>query len=181
MPSRDGRSVRFPIETERLLIRPMRPEDAVALHAVYGDPVVMRRIPSGASDSLETTRRKVARFAEHQATHGFSLRAVVEKASGRVIGNCGLLLVEWRGPDVEVAYRLARSVWGQGYATEAARACVRFGLDVLGLDRVIALTDPDHLASRRVMEKIGLTYLGPARFFDRDLVLYATPGPTDRP
>jgi RimJ/RimL family protein N-acetyltransferase len=167
------------IETERLLIRPMRPEDAEELHAVYADPVAMRCIPSGVSDSLEATRGRVARFAEHQATHGFSLWAVVEKAGGRVVGDCGLLLVEWRGPDVEVAYRFRRSAWGHGYATEAARACVRFGLDVLGLDRVIAVTDPDHHASRRVMEKIGLTYRGMACLFGRDLVLYATSGPPD--
>jgi RimJ/RimL family protein N-acetyltransferase len=141
----------FPLETERLLLRPTRPEDAEELHhAVDADPVAMRWIPSSPSGTVEASRRRVARMMEHQAAHGFSLWAVVERASGRIIGDCGLLLVEWRGPEVEVAYRLGRAFWGRGYATEAARESVRFGLDKLGLDRIIALADPAHTASRRV-------------------------------
>lgn len=165
----------LPLETERLLIRPIRPDDAADLHAVYSDPAVMRCIPSGTADTLEATHRRIGLLIEHQDVHGFSLWAVVEKASGRVVGDCGLLLVEGRGPEVEVAYRLGRAAWGRGYATEAARASVGFGLDVLGLQRVIAVTVPDHLASRRVMEKIGMVFQGTACFYGRDVVLYARP------
>jgi RimJ/RimL family protein N-acetyltransferase len=165
----------FPLETERLFIRPLRVEDAGETHCISSDPEVMRWIPTGPSDSLETTWRKLARYAEHQARHGFSLWAVIEKTSGRIVGDCGLFLVEGRGPDVELAYRFARDAWGKGYASEAARECVRYGLEDLGLARIIAITAPEHVASRRVMEKIGLIDRGTTRLYERDLVLYATP------
>ncbi len=167
----------FPLETARLLIRPIRPDDAEQLHPVYGDPEVMRRIPSGPSDSLETTRQRVARYVDYQERYGHSLWAVIERASGRVIGDCGLFPVEGRGPEVEVAYRLGRAAWGQGYATEAATACLRYGFEQLGLDRIIAITDPDHTASRRVMEKLGMTYDGPRLFYGREMVQYAATTP----
>jgi RimJ/RimL family protein N-acetyltransferase len=165
----------FPLETERLFIRPLRVEDVGETHCISSDPEVMRWIPTGPSDSLETTWRKLARYAEHQARHGFSLWAVIEKTSGRIVGDCGLFLVEGRGPDVELAYRFARDAWGKGYASEAARECVRYGLEDLGLARIIAITAPEHVASRRVMEKIGLIDRGTTRLYERDLVLYATP------
>ena len=167
----------FPLETERLLIRPIRPEDAEQLHVVYGDPDVMRCIPSGPADSLDTTRQRVARYIDYQDRYGHSLWAIVEKASGRVVGDCGLFPVEGRGPEVEVAYRLARAVWGRGYATQAAAACLGYGFDRLGLDRIIAITDPDHWASRRVMEKLGMTYAGTRAFYGREMVEYAATRP----
>ena len=168
----------FPLETARLLIRPIRPEDAEQLHAVYGDPDVMRWIPSGPADSLETTRRRVARYIDEQDRSGFSLWAVIERASGRVIGDCGLFPVEGRGPEVELAYRLGRSAWGRGYATEAAATCLRYGCERLGLDRIIAITDPDHTASRRVIEKLGMSYDGTRKFYGREMVQYAATRPT---
>jgi PPOX class probable F420-dependent enzyme len=78
---------------------------------------------------------------------------------------------------VELAYRFGRASWGRGYATEAAGACLRYGFERLGLERIIAITAPDHLASRRVMEKNGLTLVGMASFYGRELVQYAIERP----
>jgi RimJ/RimL family protein N-acetyltransferase len=167
----------FPIETERLLIRPFEASDAEAMFAIWGDPVAMRRIPSGPHPDLARSRRAVARFMEHQATHGFSLWPVIEKASGQVLGDCGLLLVEWTGPEVELAYRFGRAAWGKGYATEAAGACLRYGFEAAGLERIIAVTAPDHVASRRVMEKNGMTLVGPTRLYGQELVKYVKERP----
>ena len=163
----------FPIETERLLIRPFEPTDAEAMFEIWGDPVAMRCIPSGAHPDVEASRQRIGRFLEHQTAHGFSLWPVVERASGRVLGDCGLLLVEWTGPEVELAYRFGRAAWGKGYATEAAGACLRYGFDVAGLDEIIAVTQPDHVASRRVMEKNGMRFVGTVRYYGLDLVKYA--------
>ncbi len=162
----------FPIETERLLIRPFEPSDAEAIFETWGDPVAMRCIPSGAHPDIETSRRQIGRFREHQAAHGFSLWPVVEKATGSILGDCGLLLAEWRGPEVELAYRFGRAAWGKGYATEAAGACLRYGFEVAGLDAIIAVTQPDHVASRRVMEKNGMRFVGMVRYYGMDLVKY---------
>jgi RimJ/RimL family protein N-acetyltransferase len=164
--------VSFPLETKRLYIRPFRAEDVEALHRVFGDARVMDRIPGGPSSTLRETQRRLAKIMAHQETHGFSLWALIEKESGSLVGDCGLILVEGRGPEIEVSYDVAYAFWGRGFATEAARECLRFGFENLKLPRIIALTYADHTASRRVMEKIGMTYEKPAHYYDRDLVQY---------
>ncbi len=163
----------FPLETERLLIRPFEPADAEAIFETWGDPEAMRWIPSGAHPDVETSRQRIGRFIEHQERHGFSLWPVIEKATGRILGDCGLILVEWKGPDVELAYRFGRAAWGKGYATEAAGAALRYGFDVASLDEIVAVTHPDHVASRRVMEKNGMRFVGTAHLYGMELVRYA--------
>lgn len=163
----------LPIETQRLLIRSFSTLDAPALHErVFGDPEAMRYIPRGASPSVERTRGSIERFIAHERQHGFALFAVELKETGELIGDCGLFLVEGRGPEVEVAYHFGKAWWGQGYATEAARACLDFGFADCGLSEIIAICFPEHVASRRVMEKAGMRYVGPARYYDIDVVKY---------
>ena len=166
----------FPLETTRLYLRPLTPEDLDAFHAVFGDPEVMARIPAGASRDLQHSKERLDYLIEHQDEHGFSLWAMVEKDCGEVVGDCGLLLVEGEGPDVELAYHLRRDRWEQGYVTEAAREVIRYGLKELQLPRVVALTDPDHFVSRRVMEKVGMSHEGEALYYGRTLALYAISG-----
>ena len=167
----------FPIETERLLIRPFELADAEEIQAIWRDPETMHWIPSGPVATVEAARQKIERFMTHQAEHGFSLWAVREKDTGRIVGDCGLFLVEGKGPEVELAYRFGRDFWGRRYATEAAGACLLYGFERLGLERIIAITSPDHIASRRVMEKNGLTYVGTETYYGREMVKYAV----DRP
>lgn len=165
----------LPLETERLRIRPFSLDDVEAHHSrIAGDAEVMRVSPRGASPSVERTREAVERYIADQREHGFSLWAVDERDTREYVGCCGLSLVEGRGPDVEVAYRFARDRWGKGYATECTRACLAYGLGELGLPRIVAMTAPDHAASRRVMEKSGMRFVGPATFYGLDLVLYET-------
>jgi len=94
------RHVSFCLVTGRLYIRPFKPDDDVELHKMFGDPKVMERIPSGPSRSLAETRRRLAKIIEHQTKHGFSLWALIRKEDGRLIGDCGLILVEGKGPEV---------------------------------------------------------------------------------
>jgi RimJ/RimL family protein N-acetyltransferase len=165
--------VPLPIETARLVIRSFTLRDAPALHErVFGDDEAMRFIPRGASPSVERTRASIERFIRHEREHGFGLWAVDLKETGELIGDTGLYLVQGVGPEVEVAYHYGKKWWGQGYATEAATACLRFGFTECGLGEIIAICFPEHLASRRVMEKAGMRYVGPARYYDLDLVKY---------
>lgn len=164
----------LPIETPRLVIRSFALQDAPALHErVFGDEEAMRFIPRGASPSVERTRASIERFMRHEREHGFGLWAVELKETGELIGDAGLFLVQGVGPEVEVAYHLGRKWWDQGYATEAASACLRFGFQECALTEIIAICFPEHVASRRVMEKAGMTYVGPARYYELDLVKYA--------
>jgi ribosomal-protein-alanine N-acetyltransferase len=147
--------------------------DARPLHErVFGDPDVMRFIPRGASPSLERTRATIERFIAHEREQGFGLWAVELKETGELIGDAGLFLVEGTGPEVEVAYHFGKKSWGQGYATEAAVACIDFGFRECGLTEIIAICYPEHVASRRVMEKAGMTYAGEAQYYGTDVVKY---------
>lgn len=150
------------IETERLILRPFTLDDVDNHHrAVYGDAGVMRYMPGGLPRTREQTERVIAYFMDHWDRHGFGAWAVVEQASGSLIGQCGLNTVPDTHPlEVEVLYALAQSAWGQGFATEAARASLRYGFEQVRLDRIIALAAPDNAASRHVMDKLGMKYLG---------------------
>jgi len=166
--------VPLPIETKRLVIRSFTPQDAPALHdRVFGDPDAMRFIPRGASPSVERTRASIERFISHERQHGFGLWAVELRETGELIGDCGLFLVEGRGPEVEVAYHFGKEWWGRGYATEAASACLAYGFRECGLDEINAISYPQHTASRRVMEKSGMKYVGNARYYEIDVVKYS--------
>jgi RimJ/RimL family protein N-acetyltransferase len=164
--------IEFPIETERLLLRPMTDADAEEMHEVYGDPSTFQYIERGPAASVAETRERIAEKAAHQEAHGFALWAVVERASGRVVGDCGLQMLEG-GPEVELGYKLARAVRGRGLAAEAGRACIVVGFDDLELERIVAVTHPDNVASRRVMKKLGMTLMGRGRHYGTETVLYA--------
>lgn len=166
----------FPLETERLIIRPFVPEDAGEIHGIYADPGLMHRITGRPSKSLEDTRRLLARLIEHQREYGFSLWAMIEKESGRIIGDCGLFLVQGCWPEVEFTYRLGRPCWCKGYAKEAAVECLRFGFEQLDLERIVAVLAPDDPISARmlgVMEKAGMCYMGTGWFHEQEMFVYA--------
>lgn len=147
--------------------------DLDAFHGIFGDPEVMRWIPSGPSRDLDHSRERLQALLSHQFRNGFSLWAVIEKETERFIGDCGLMLVEGTGPEVELAYHLGREHWGNGYVSEAAAACVDFGLDELGIDEIVALSHPEHFVSRRVMEKIGMTLEGHVHHYGMQMVKYS--------
>jgi len=161
------------LETSRLILRSAEPGDLDAMQALYGDEEMMRWI--GAGDGVRTreqTARSIRRMMEHQESHGYSIWAVADRSSGEVIGNCGLVLVEWEGPDVELAYMIRRDRWGEGFATEAATASLEHGLGPLAMERVIGLAYPENVASHRVMEKAGMTRIGMVTAYGARMVRY---------
>lgn len=169
----------LPLETERLVIRPYREDDATALHEVFGSPEVMKWTPSPASKDVAETKQRLARtmaFTARQPS-GLGLWALELKDSAEFLGQVGIFPVEGKGPEVEVAYELAPRVWGHGYATEAARALIEYGFGELHLRRVVALILPDNARSRNVASKCGMTLEGPGRFYGLDLVVYAREAP----
>jgi RimJ/RimL family protein N-acetyltransferase len=142
------------IETSRLILRPFEEDDTQAAFEWFGDPLVMRFVPGGPDQSIERTIRRIASYRTHQATHGFSKWVIVERASSRRIGDSGLLVHDEYGW-IDLGFRLARSSWGLGFATEAVSAWVRMAFDNLQLPRLGAFTHPENGASIRVLEKAG--------------------------
>src|SRR5215213_5442983 len=159
------------IETERLRLRGFRPEDLDALCQVFGDPEVMKYISGGKPRTREATEEGLLRSIEGWGKRGFGLWAVEEKATGRVVGYCGLIHLD-DTPEIEVAYGLAKAAWGRGFAVEAARAALEFGFGELNLERIVAVVNPLNVASQRVLEKLGMKYAKNARHYGADLMYY---------
>src|SRR5262245_4484554 len=163
------------IQTARLTLRPFAAEDAAAHAALYGDPEVTRFLPGGPFAPHEVgarSERSRARFSEHWAAYGWGVWAVADRASGALIGHCGLAHLP-DGSDVELLYALARAVWGLGLATEAGQAALDHGFGPVGLERIVAVTRPEHQASRRVMERLGMVCEGERDAFGLRMVCYA--------
>jgi ribosomal-protein-alanine N-acetyltransferase len=149
----------------------MRRADAKALHAVYSDPSTARFLAGDPPATIDATIAHIERKMRHAAEHGFAPFAMVELESGRVIGECGLQLLE-DGPEVELGYKLGREHRGRGYATEASRACLDHGFEQLALDRIVAVAWPENAASIRVMEKAGMTFAGHGHHYGHETVVY---------
>jgi len=145
------------LETERLLLRRLILADLDALFALYCDPEVRRYFPEGTL-TYEETKEELEWFLNGHPKHPeLGLWATIYKPTGSFIGRCGLLPWTIEGQsEVEVAYLLDKAYWGQGLATEAARAIIDYGFEQLHLTRIICLMDPAHQASRNVAEKVGL-------------------------
>ncbi|HEX5736805.1 MAG TPA: GNAT family N-acetyltransferase [Blastocatellia bacterium] len=145
----------FELETERLRLREMTLGDADNLMSIFSDPVAMRYYP-GTKDRAQTedwTEWNLASYREN----GFGLWVATLKASDEFAGQCGLILQDVEGErEVEIGYLFLRRLWGQGLATEAARACHSYATEALGYKRLISLIDPGNFASRRVAEKVGM-------------------------
>ena len=153
------------LETPRLLLRPFEPGDAVLVHAVYSDPLVMRYVATGPMSDLMVTERLLEDYDAHQRRHGFSFWAVIERSSGTLIGDSGL----YRTPagEIELGYTLGVPWWGRGYATEAAGRWLGSAFGELKLDEVIALAEPANVASMHVLEKLGMRRDGERIAFGR--------------
>jgi ribosomal-protein-alanine N-acetyltransferase len=167
-------AIPLPIQTERLLVRSFVAEaDCRAMVEVYCDPEVMRYIPGGALAGNGAVQAALEAHARAQQSRGFSSWAVVERTNERVIGDVGFSIFEPTG-DIELGYALARNCWGQGYATEAAAACLAAGLTHLGAPRIVAAVDAENQASLRVAERIGMTRIETIQAYGRPHVLFAS-------
>ena len=160
------------LETDRLLLREYREDDAEAFFKLNTDPHVLRFVPDKALVDVDQARQILLDhpIADYQK-HGFGRGACILKRTGENIGFAGLKYLGELG-EVDVAYRLLPEYWGRGLATEAAIASVRFGFEKLGLKQIIGLVMPDNVASIRVLEKAGLHYVEDVTFWEKQFSKY---------
>jgi RimJ/RimL family protein N-acetyltransferase len=143
--------------TDRLILRPVVPEDADFVFNTMSEPGVNRFI--GGFRTLEWHRNRNREIMEHQRQHGFARWSVLLKSTGEQIGRCGPMFKEIEGVcEAELGYAFRRDHWGHGYATEAGRAALEYCFSVAGQRRVVAIIDPVNHASIRVAEKIGMNF-----------------------
>ena len=129
--------------------------DADAMEAVLGDPVAMQYYP--AAFDRQTVEAWIGKNLARYRRDGHSFWATLLKETGELIGDCGCAVQEVEGRnEVEIGYHVRRDLWGNGFATEAARACMEYAFARLGAKRVISMIRPENQQSRRVAEKNGL-------------------------
>ncbi len=163
------------IETTQLVLLPWTDEYGQELARIYADPEVILhttyRRPLSRNESMEVSARSSRLWQDY----GFGPWAAIEKVSGKWVGRIGLnLLADWPLEDKwEVGWLLDRTYWGRGLATEGGHAGLGFGFAAAKLERIISVTVPDNIRSRRVMEKCGLTYQGELCWRESDVVWYA--------
>lgn len=151
------------LETDRLVLRGFRETDVDALEAMAADPIIAPFVGYPGAELREACWRSIALWIGHWALRGFGMWAVEERASGAFIGRIGLWQPEgW--PGTEVGWLLGPSWWGQGYATEAARASVDWGFAHLEVSELISLIQPENRGSQAVATRIGETYRGETPF-----------------
>jgi ribosomal-protein-alanine N-acetyltransferase len=167
------------LQTPRLILRRLLPQDLPALYALYRDPEIRRYFPDG-TRTLEETRAELEFFLHgHPEYPDLGLWATVDRATGALLGRCGLLPWEIDGEhEVELAFLITKSRWREGLATEAALGIIEHARTVLRLSRLICLITPENNASVGVAEKAGMRFerehtdeLGLCHIYSRSLVV----------
>lgn len=158
----------------RILLRPWKESDRAPFAALNADPEVMQHFPSpltrAESDAV------MQRIEDHFAKHGFGMWAVERPGLDDFVGFVGLMYPSYTAhftrpdaPCLEIGWRLARTAWGQGLASEGARLCLAYAFDTLATDEVVSLTVPGNTRSRAVMERLGMQH-NPADDFEHPRV-----------
>ena len=147
------------LETDRLLLRRWKASDREPFAELNADPRVMEFFPGCLS--REESDLLIDRIEANFENYGFGLFAAELKAASNLIGFIGLHVATFQAhftPCVEIGWRIAAPYWNQGLATEGAREVIRFAFERLRLDGLVSFTVPENIASRRVMEKLGMTH-----------------------
>ena len=153
------------LRTERLVMRGFREEDLDAWAQLSGDAEVTRWLGDPDGLSREEAWRRMAYFLGHWELRGFGQWALIEQATGELVGRAGLLQPEnW--PGLEVGWMVGREHWGRGFAPEAGRATLDWARDSLGADHVISCIEDHNERSARVAEKLGMTVEGRTRIVE---------------
>ena len=147
------------LDTSRLVLRHFEPTDLDALYALYRDPDIRRYFPDG-TRTREQTREELTWFLHgHPHRRELGLWAAIEKTSGTLVGRCGLLPWTVGGqPEVELAFLIDKTRWGQGLATEASLGIIRYAREALALERLICLITPGNDRSIAVARKSGMRF-----------------------
>lgn len=147
------------LETSRLTLRHQVLDDLDNLYALYCDPDVSKYIPDAPHNYEEARAELEWHMNGHPKYPELGLWATIHKETNKFMGRCGLLPWTMDGQnEVEVAYLISKSYWGQGLGTEVAQALLDYGFEKLNLSRLICLIDEENLASIKVAEKIGMNF-----------------------
>jgi [ribosomal protein S5]-alanine N-acetyltransferase len=167
-------------ETSRLILREFRETDLDGLMEIFGDPEVMGFSIAGVK-SKDDVRRLIASAGRLSDRDGLAQWAVILRATGVLIGECGILPQVMGGKrEYEITYRFAKCHWGQGYATGAAIACREYGFNVRSLPRLISIIEAENQRSIRVAERVGMAREAEAIFHNIQAKVYSLRNPVSK-
>lgn len=147
------------LETERLTLRTINPDDAAFYYELVNDPSWLEHIGDKGIRSVEGARTAILDGpCVMQERHGHSLYVMERKSDGQPLGLCGLIRRDSL-PDVDIGYAIRPAYFGQGYTFEAAEAVVAYARDVLGIKRLLGITNPANTVSIKLLGKLGLTFI----------------------
>jgi ribosomal-protein-alanine N-acetyltransferase len=165
------------IHTPRLTLRPFTLADIEPLHQILSEPDILRFFPRTDPPDIERVGKIIQRQLTHWEENHLGWWAVVPKEGTELIGWNGLQFLADSG-ETEVGYLLSKSFWGLGYATEGARAALKYGFETMNLGQIIGLTHPENTASQNVLKKCGLRYTGQKEYFGMQLLRFSLQNPT---
>ena len=150
-------------ETPRLILRELLPTDDAGMFALDSDTEVQRYVGNKAQVHIDESRAVIAFIRQQYIDNGIGRWAVIEKSTNEFLGWCGLKRIKDPMNNhcnfYELGYRFQQKYWGQGFATEAARATIEYGFNTLHLEHIYAITDTENTASGHVLKKIGFRYV----------------------
>lgn len=160
-------------ETKNLIIKPPSFDDFDELYQLLSDEDVMRYIGNGVR-SREEVQTQLEKMIQHYDKHGFSLCYIYDKESKIFVGCAGLIYLAFDDaqPEIELAFALHKKFWQKGYATELAKYFMQWAFSHGGISSIVAVTKPNNEGSRRVLEKIGMCYLGKCNYKDIEAAKY---------
>jgi ribosomal-protein-alanine N-acetyltransferase len=164
------------LHTDHLILRPILPSDAIILHRIYNTEGVLQYFPNSSPPPLEKVERFVARQQEHWDKYGYGNWAITTHDNDEIIGWAGLQFLP-ETDETEVGYLLDRAQWGKGYATEAARASLEFGFNHFDFPEIIALVEPENVASLKVAAKCGLVAVERKVYWGAEMVRHVIKRP----
>lgn len=160
------------LETERLLIEKLTPEDLPWLITMRSPDAVNRYLGGPSMQNAEALVKRLDFYIESYEKLGFGFCKMSLKSTGEAIGTCGLVPLDESG-EIEVGYNLSEKYWRQGYGYECAMAWLKYGFEVAGLERIVAVAHPDNKGSWRIMEKCGMTFEKKGYHYNMEVVFYA--------
>jgi len=161
------------LQIDGYTMRPIYDTDLDTLTAIWADAEVTRYLPSRGLPIPKTdVEKSLSSFIYHWKVREYGIWAIEKDTSFEIVGYCGLRYLN-ELDEIEILYGLAKPFWGRGIATQAAKASISYGFNMLDLDRVIAMVLPENQASKRVIEKAGLHYEKQIHMFSLDVCYYS--------
>ena len=165
------------LETERTYLREMTPDDAQNAFELNSDPLVIQYTGDESFESVEEARAFLAKY-DHYEKYGFGRWAVISKETNEYLGWCGLKYSADED-EFDIGFRFHRRFWNKGFASETALACIQLGFEKFNMETIVGRAMKENLASIRVFEKCGLTFLSDYQFDDEEGVIFSINKPID--